>query len=89
MRTLTDQLAQYAAYHRDRRNIFVVGWAIQFVGHAWEDRKPAFVDDVIGLLVGPLFVAAEVLFALGLRRDLQRAIDARVGPVHDGERAAA
>ncbi|WP_207258556.1 DUF962 domain-containing protein, partial [Pseudomonas sp. GW456-11-11-14-TSB2] len=31
--------------------MFVVGWAIQFVGHHYEGRKPAFVDDVTGLIV--------------------------------------
>ncbi|SDI10618.1 Uncharacterized membrane protein YGL010W [Paraburkholderia steynii] len=167
MRTLTDQLAQYAAYHRDRRNIathfigipmivlalavllsrpawaiaelpiplspawvlfglsviyyfvldvplglmmavvsilcvacgawlaeqptltwlasgiglFVVGWVFQFVGHvAYEHRKPAFIDDVIGLLIGPLFVLAEALFAFGWRPALRAAIEAKAGP---------
>ncbi|HVL58635.1 MAG TPA: Mpo1-like protein [Burkholderiaceae bacterium] len=60
--------------------LFVVGWIIQFVGHVWEGRKPAFVDDVIGLIIAPPFVVAEALFALGLRRELQAAIDAKVGP---------
>src|SRR5262245_41146839 len=36
--------------------MFVVGWVIQFVGHYYEGRKPAFVDDLMGLIVGPLFV---------------------------------
>jgi len=36
---------------------------IQFVGHWYEGRKPAFVDDIIGLLVGPMFVVAEALFS--------------------------
>lgn len=164
MKSLTDQLSQYAAYHRDRRNIathfvgipmivaaaaallsrpafvvggvtlspavavtlgaiafylaldlaygvamtafmglalgsgarlaaastglwlavalglFVGGWIIQFIGHAFEGRKPAFVDDLVGLLVGPLFIVAEAGFALGLRRPLQAAIEERVGP---------
>ena len=167
MRTLTDQLAQYAAYHRDRRNIathfigipmivlalavllsrpawtvaalplalspawvlfglsviyyfvldvplglmmavvsilcvacgawlaeqptltwlasgiglFVVGWVFQFVGHvAYEHRKPAFIDDVIGLLIGPLFVLAEALFAFGWRPTLRAAIEVKAGP---------
>ena len=167
MRTLTDQLARYAAYHRDRRNIathligipmivaalavllsrpasnlgalafdvspawllfgaatvyyllldvplglmmavvsavcivfghwlaaaplsvwlgsglglFVVGWIFQFVGHAaYEHRKPAFVDDVIGLLIGPLFVLAEVLFSFGFRPVLRDAIERAAGP---------
>ena len=55
---------------------FVVGWAFQFVGHAWEGRKPAFVDDLVGLLVGPLFVVAEAAFLLGLRKPLRAAVDA-------------
>ena len=45
---------------------FVLGWIIQFVGHHWEGRKPAFADDLVGLLVGPAFVVGEALFALGL-----------------------
>lgn len=61
--------------------LFVAGWAIQFLGHKYEGVKPAFVDDVIGLAVGPLFVLTEMLFLLGLRRDLQTYIEARVGPV--------
>jgi len=174
MKTLTDQLSQYAAYHRDRRNIhthfvgipmivlavavllarpvllqwgalavspatlvtlatvlyylrldlrlgvvmaalmalclwfaqamaaqptalwlgvgvglFVVGWVIQFIGHYYEGRKPAFVDDLVGLVIGPLFVVAEAGFVLGLRRGLQHEIEARVGPVREGSAARA
>ncbi|MFL7965875.1 DUF962 domain-containing protein [Pseudomonas kielensis] len=61
--------------------MFVVGWAIQFVGHYYEGRKPAFVDDLSGLIVGPLFVVVEAGFLLGLRGELKRAIEERVGPV--------
>lgn len=166
MKTLTDQLAQYAAYHRDRRNIathfvgipmivvavatllsrpgfdlaglwltpalvvvaltvayyllldlrfglamalamgaalgvgqwlaaqstavwlgggiglFVVGWVLQFIGHYYEGKKPAFVDDLVGLVIGPLFVLAEAGFALGLRDEERQRIEARVGPTH-------
>ncbi|PMW08502.1 hypothetical protein C1X45_32395, partial [Pseudomonas sp. GW460-7] len=57
--------------------MFVVGWAIQFVGHHYEGRKPAFVDDVTGLIVGPLFVVVELAFLLGMRRDLKEQIEAR------------
>lgn len=53
---------------------FVVGWIIQFIGHYFEGRKPAFVDDMSGLAIGPLFVTAEVLFLLGLRRELRDAM---------------
>lgn len=61
--------------------LFVVGWIIQFVGHYWEGRKPAFMDDIVGLLIGPLFVLAEMGFVLGLRKEVQQAIEERSGPV--------
>lgn len=59
---------------------FVVGWVFQFVGHYWEGRKPAFVDDLRGLLVGPMFVVAEVGFALGQGRALHQHIVQQAGP---------
>lgn len=58
--------------------MFVVGWVWQFVGHYFEGRKPAFVDDVIGLIIGPLFVVAEVVFMLGGRPNLRHAVEDRV-----------
>ncbi len=56
---------------------FVVGWTFQFVGHYFEGRKPAFVDDLSSLFIGPLFVVAEVAFLLGLRRPVRAAIEDR------------
>ncbi|MBN6528229.1 DUF962 domain-containing protein [Acinetobacter pittii] len=53
---------------------FVVGWVFQFVGHYFEKKKPAFVDDVIGLAIGPLFVLAEFIFMLGFRKSLHERI---------------
>lgn len=61
--------------------LFFVGWAIQFIGHYFEGKKPAFVDDLVGLLVGPLFVVAEVAFAMGLRTELEQTITAEAGPL--------
>lgn len=60
---------------------FVVGWVFQFVGHVWEGRKPAFVDDIRGLLVGPMFVVAEVWFLLGGGQALRQQIEQAAGPV--------
>lgn len=60
---------------------FLLGWVIQFVGHYFEGRKPAFVDDLVGLAIGPLFVAAELLFMLGLFPRLKQQIEERSGPV--------
>lgn len=53
---------------------FVVGWVFQFVGHYFEKKKPAFVDDVIGLAIGPLFVLAEFICMLGFRKPLHARI---------------
>src|SRR5690606_4280079 len=69
--------------------MFVIGWAIQFVGHHYEGRKPAFVDDVTGLIVGPLFVVAELAFLLGMRHDLKDQIEARAGGVRLRQKNAA
>ncbi|MCW7538686.1 DUF962 domain-containing protein [Aquabacterium sp. A7-Y] len=59
---------------------FVLGWMIQFLGHYYEGRKPAFIDDLAGLLVGPMFVVAEALFALGWNPGMLREIEKRAGP---------
>jgi uncharacterized membrane protein YGL010W len=59
---------------------FIVGWVIQFVGHYYEGRKPAFADDLVGLLVGPMFVALELLALAGLFKALIARIESRVGP---------
>lgn len=59
--------------------LFVVGWAFQFVGHYFEGKKPAFVDDLIGLLVGPLFLVAEVAFYVNMRTDVRDEIRRRLG----------
>ena len=62
-------------------SLFVGGWILQFIGHYYEGRKPAFIDDLMGLAIGPLFVVAEAGFIAGLRREVQAAIEARVGTV--------
>ena len=59
---------------------FAVGWTLQFVGHYFEGRKPAFVDDLVGLLAGPMFVVAEGLFALGWGQALRADIERGAGP---------
>ena len=59
--------------------LFVLGWIVQFIGHAFEGKKPAFVDDLVGLLMGPLFIVAEVGFALGLRDEVRETVERRAG----------
>jgi uncharacterized membrane protein YGL010W len=55
---------------------FVVGWIIQFVGHQYEKAKPAFMDDINQLLIGPFFLMAEVYFMMGWERELEEQITA-------------
>jgi uncharacterized membrane protein YGL010W len=62
--------------------LFALGWVIQFVGHYYEGRKPAFADDLVGLLVGPMFVVMELLAAVGACRELMARIEAEAGPTH-------
>lgn len=41
---------------------FVVGWLLQAIGHArYEKRSPAFLRNLVQLLIGPLFLINEVL----------------------------
>jgi uncharacterized membrane protein YGL010W len=59
--------------------LFVAGWVIQFVGHYYEGRKPAFVDDLSGLIIGPLFVVVEAGFLMGCWPELKRQVEAAPG----------
>ena len=54
---------------------FVGGWVFQLVGHVWEGRRPALADNLFQAFIGPMFIMAEVLMALGLKQDLKAAID--------------
>jgi uncharacterized membrane protein YGL010W len=47
--------------------VFVVAWIGQFAGHRIEGRKPAFLDDVKFLLIGPAWVLGFVMRRLHLR----------------------
>lgn len=57
--------------------LFGGGWVIQLVGHAWEGRKPALVDNFFQIFVAPIFLAAEVFFALGYKPELHAAVQKR------------
>jgi uncharacterized membrane protein YGL010W len=53
------------------------GWVIQLVGHAFEGRKPALVDNFLQIFVAPIFLAAEAFFALGYKPALHAAVQKR------------
>ena len=61
-------------------SMFAAGWLIQFIGHWYEGRKPAFVDDIVGLVVAPMFIVAEAMFMLGWKKPLLAEIERRAGP---------
>jgi uncharacterized membrane protein YGL010W len=51
--------------------LFAIGWALQIVGHArFERRRPALVDNLFQMFIGPMFMTAKILVGLGLRSDL-------------------
>jgi len=55
---------------------FVGGWIFQLVGHVFEGRKPALADNLFQIFVAPIFLVAEVFFALGLKRDVLKKVEA-------------
>jgi uncharacterized membrane protein YGL010W len=57
--------------------LFIGGWALQLWGHVYEGRKPALVDNLFQIFVAPIFLAAEVFFALGYKPTLHEAVQRR------------
>jgi uncharacterized membrane protein YGL010W len=51
--------------------MFSVGWGFQFVGHAFEGKKPSFVEDKRQLLVGLMWWSQKA--GLNLVRDQSQA----------------
>jgi uncharacterized membrane protein YGL010W len=47
--------------------VFVVAWVGQFIGHAIEGKRPSFFKDVQFLMIGPLWLLADVYRRLGIR----------------------
>jgi len=47
-------------------SMFIAGWVLQFVGHAaFEHRSPAFLRNLLHLLVGPAWLVERALKRLG------------------------
>jgi uncharacterized membrane protein YGL010W len=57
---------------------FVGGWIFQLVGHVFEGRKPALADNLFQIFIAPIFLVAELFFALGLKRDVRDKVDAKL-----------
>lgn len=54
--------------------LFVGGWVLQFLGHYYEGRRPALIDNIFQGFIGPMFLVAETLVAMGQRGDLADAM---------------
>jgi uncharacterized membrane protein YGL010W len=50
--------------------LFVGGWALQFLGHHYEGKRPALIENIFQAFIGPMFLVAETMVVMGLRRDL-------------------
>jgi len=57
--------------------LFAGGWAVQLVGHVFEGRKPALADNLFQIFVAPIFLCAEIFFALGYKPALHVAVQRR------------
>jgi uncharacterized membrane protein YGL010W len=50
--------------------LFVGGWVLQFLGHHYEGKRPALLGNIFQGFVGPMFLVAETMVAMGYRADL-------------------
>jgi len=57
---------------------FIGGWIFQLLGHVFEGRKPALADNLFQIFVAPIFLVAEVFFALGLKHEVRKRIEERL-----------
>ena len=56
--------------------VFLVGWALQLFGHYLEGNRPALVNNLSQTVVSPLYLVAELAFALGWRQPLRTEVEA-------------
>jgi len=67
--------------------LFVGGWILQLVGHGFEGRRPALTDNLFQIFVAPIFLCAEIFFALGYKPGLNRAVQERAQRMRAGASA--
>jgi uncharacterized membrane protein YGL010W len=59
--------------------VSVLGWALQLFGHRLEGNRPALLINLAQIFVAPLYLVAELQFALGLRPSLRARIERQLG----------
>lgn len=50
---------------------FAGGWILQIVGHVFEGRRPALMDNLWQVFVAPIFLMAEIFFGLGFKQAIR------------------
>jgi uncharacterized membrane protein YGL010W len=59
--------------------VFVLGWALQFFGHYLEGNRPALLTNLFQIVVAPIYLAAELIFSMGMRVTLRTEVQRRLG----------
>jgi uncharacterized membrane protein YGL010W len=59
---------------------FAGGWALQLIGHVFEGKKPALMDNFFQVFIAPIFLMAEVFFAFGYKRDVAERMEQMATP---------
>jgi uncharacterized membrane protein YGL010W len=65
--------------------LFVGGWILQLAGHVCEGRRPALADNLFQVFVAPIFLCAELFFALGYKPQLHAAVQQRALRMRSGD----
>lgn len=58
---------------------FILGWALQLVGHFIEGNRPAFMDNLWQAICAPMFLTAEIFFLMGYLHPLKMEIEGGSG----------
>jgi uncharacterized membrane protein YGL010W len=65
--------------------LFVLGWALQIVGHqVFERRQPTLLNNPVQMLISPMYIFAKLFIALGFRPDLAAVLQKSSQPVSLG-----